>query len=434
MANIDASDHAWLDYCKEHALSPLTRSKPDRRPWLQREADHLKPAMDLTGDLQNTFRSMLRELIDYRLAQHRDRAGAPAAADSFECKLLQNSGHNPILKLPPRASRNIPDGDIEVHLPDGTIRIFGFRKEYINKASTPGKNVNELPDLLRGWFGLNAGRPGTNFRVRFSYSPDGLWIEPDQREVAALDSRRGIPFYPDLRAAAGHTATATAHLEEQRVWLPIDKPDPALFAVRVSGSSMDGRDGGTDPMRDGDWAIMRFDRAAPGSALLDRVVLVQTEDDTFGTRYQLKRLKRVDGRYELHSDNPAGPTIVPTDASTVIARLERAIAPESLGPSPGTQLDDDALAGAFGLDELLPRSGRYGGHLFVFIDAPGVVSAPDRIKYTVEQRRPSETCYVLAQVEPRTWRYLGVGRFREEDNCWVIPEMDHATWRKWGSD
>ena len=87
--------------------------------------------------------------------------------------------------------------------------------------------------------------------MRWSSSPDGLWAEPVQATLAELEPRRGVVAYPDLRAAAGHAQGASEPPDQQRVLLPVDAPDPDLFAVRVSGTSMDG---GKTPLRDRDWA------------------------------------------------------------------------------------------------------------------------------------------------------------------------------------
>src|SRR6202007_1931611 len=98
-------------------------------------------------------------------------------------------------------------------------------------------------------------------------------------------------------------------------------PAPDLFAVRVSGSSMDG---GPSPLRDGDWAVMRPARGQAPDALEGRVVLIEVQRGTVQAQYQIKRLKRQGGAWELASDNPEGPTIpVLSDDVVAIARLAR---------------------------------------------------------------------------------------------------------------
>src|SRR5690606_12037707 len=126
---------------------------------------------------------------------------------------------DPILKLPSRRAAAIPAGETDVRLPDGSVWQFRFAREFCNVARPAGAARNQLPDLLRGWFGPRAGLPGPAFPVRFRASPEGLWVEPVATEardggagagaeIIDLASRRRVVAYPDVRAAAGHLETA----------------------------------------------------------------------------------------------------------------------------------------------------------------------------------------------------------------------------------
>jgi hypothetical protein len=118
----------------------------------------------------------------------------------------------------------------------------------------------------------------------------------------------------------------------------------------------------------------------------------------------------------------------------VIAKLERAISPESLAPPTGTVIADDDLAARFGLHELHPKTGRHAGHLFLFIDTKGVLESPDRLRLTgLPTPWPGETGFALARASDSTWRYLGVARTTESANVWSISEVDFRTWRRWGT-
>lgn len=156
------------------------------------------------------------------------------------------------------------------------------------------------------------------------------------------------------------------------MWLPIEADRPDLFAVRVCGHSMDG---GRAPLRDGDWAVLRLASGAPASTAA------------------------------LTSDNPSGPTFDAGPDTMVIAKLERAISPESLAPPTGTVIADDDLATRFGLHELHPKTGRHAGHLFLFIDTKGVLESPDRLRLTgLPTPWPGETGFALARESNTTWR------------------------------
>jgi len=425
-----AREKRWLAYWRKNPVEAWTSEKRDRRTWFRIDGDRFVLDVELDPTLEPALVELIRELVDYRLAQYRARKRqGTASPEGFVCKVTWNQ-RDPILKMPGRQAIELPMGETDVRLADGHVWQFRFAKEFCNVARPAGTQQNQLPDLLRRWFGPRAGQPGTAFEVRFHASPNGLWVEPMQATVVELAPRRGIVAYPDLRAAAGHLqGMAIEPPDQHRVMLPIDAGDPALFAVRVAGTSMDG---GNAPLRDGDWAVFRPARSAPSAALKDRVVLVQVPDEAFGSQYQIKRLRQEGKRWSLTSDNPGGPTIEPREDMDVIARLERAVRPEDLGPAVGSIIQEADLPDRFGLDTLLPTSGRHGGHLFVFIAQQGLLQAPDKIRYFVSPERPGETAFALAKRTDGTWRYLGVARQTGDSGTWELPEVDPATWQAWG--
>lgn len=425
----DLATAKWVAYWKKNPIAAWTGGRREGRAWFRVEQDVFRLDLAIDEALVDPLAKLARELVDYRLTQYRDRRRqTQSTTDSFVCKLTWNQ-RDPILKLPPRASVTLPDGETDVRLPDGAIWQFRFAKEYCNVARPAGTATNRLPDLLRGWFGPRAGQPGTAFQVRFQAGPDGYWIEPVQAAVIDLASRRKIVAYPDLRAAAGHAASSVEPPDEDLVSLPLENAAPDLFAVRVSGNSMEG---GKQPLHDGDWAVMKLARSLPASAVENRVVLVEVEGDSFGAQYQIKRLKR-DGRgWRLTSDNPDGPAFTATESMVPIARLERAIRPEDLAPSIATTISEADLPARFGIEMLQPRSDRHGGHLFIFIDRKGQLVEPDRVRFTGLAPRPAETAFVLARRSDADWQYLGVARQTSERGIWSLPATDFTTWRTWG--
>lgn len=411
----------WIAYWKQNPIDAWTGGKS--RAWFRIDDGFFRLDLGVSPALAAPLHRLSRELVDYRLAQYRDRRQqAQPTSTGFVCKITWNK-RDPIVKLPSDRSM-IPEGEMDVRLPDGAVWQFKFMKQFCNVARPAGTSRNQLPDLLRRWFGPRAGQPGTAFQIRFHASPSGYWVEPVQAAVIDLASRRKIVAYPDLRAAAGHIATDVEPPNEELVSLPIDDADPELFAVRVSGTSMDG---GKQPLHDGDWAVMRLARSMPASAVEGRVVLVQVEGDAHGAGYQIKRLKR-DGRgWQLTSDNPAGPTFEATESMVPIARLERSLRPEDLAPAAGTACDETELARQFRLDELPARSDRYAGHLFIFIDHPDVLIEPDRVRFTGVTPRPAETAFVLAKRDASSWQYLGVARQTEDRGTWSLPAVAPVT-------
>lgn len=423
----DAARARWLTYWMQNPITAWTGHNP--RAWFRVDDGKFRLDLDLAPEMAAPLQRLTRELVDYRLAQYRDRRRRERPTEaSFVCKVTWNK-RDPIVKLPARDRVTVPEGETDVRLPDGAVWQFRFAREFCNVARPAGTPRNQLPDLLRGWFGPRAGQPGTAFQIRFRAAPGGLWVEPVQAEVIDLASRRKIVAYPDLRAAAGHIERDVEPPADELVSLPITDGDPDLFAVRVSGTSMDG---GKQPLHDGDWAVMRLARSLPASAVDGRVVLVQVEGDAHGAGYQIKRLVREGRGWRLVSDNPAGPAFTATDTMVPIARLERAVRPEALAPPPGTLCDEAELARPFGLDALPPRSDRHAGHMFVFVEQPDVLIEPDRLRFTGVTARPAETAFVLARRDATHWQYLGVARQTEDRGLWSLPAVDLATWRAWG--
>jgi superfamily II DNA or RNA helicase/diadenosine tetraphosphate (Ap4A) HIT family hydrolase/SOS-response transcriptional repressor LexA len=425
----ESAESRWLDYWKKNPVAAWTTKKREGRVWFRVERGRLWLDVNVDRTLEVPLRKLTRELVDYRLAQYRDRKQqAHPTHEGFVCKVLSNQ-RDPILKLPPRGAVALPEGETDIRMPDGGVWQFRFAKESCIVARPAGTPTNQLPDLLRGWFGPRAGQPGTAFQVRFHAAPDGLWIEPVQAAVIDIATRRQVVAYPDLRAAAGHVSDSVESAPEDLVSLPLAEATPDLFAVRVAGTSMDG---GKQPLHDGDWAVMRLARSMPASSLEGRVVLVQVEGGSFGAQYQIKRLKRDGNGWRLTSDNPDGPTFTATEAMTPIAKLARVVRPDDLAPTIGTTLRNEEVEARFGFEVSALRTDRHAGHLFVFIDQKGVLVAPDRLRLPSLEARPAETGFVLARREDGTWKYVGVARQTEERGVWSLPDVDFATWRMWG--
>ncbi len=387
------------------------------------------PRLPVPEGREDTFAEMTREIVDYRVAQYRRRGEAEATGDAFECKILWNQ-RDPILKLPSRRARpDVPRGEVDVRLRDGRPWRFRFMAEYCNVARPAGSDRNELPDLLRGWFGPAAGRPGTAFRVRFYRSPDGWWVEPLSR-VIELPRRGQVTSFPTLRAAAGALgAGVTDAPEAEQVRLPVNRGGPDVFAVRAAGDSMNG---GPNPIRDGDWLVFELARGAGLGAMDGRVALLQTGVGHGDLAYQVKRVVNDAGTWRLRSDNPTAESFDATTETTPIARLVAAVTPESIAPPVGEKLGVAELRKLFGI-EGEPRTSRVEGHLFLALEGAGSLSAPDRIRLRVPDRHPGETAFVLGHLGDDAWIHLGVGRWEEGESAWRIPDVSFATWRALGA-
>lgn len=420
----------WLTYWRDNPIKAWLGRGAEGGRWFRLDGDRLMPALPVEPGDEASFVKMTRELVEYRLAQYRARNRTTPSESSFECKIVWNQ-RDPILKLPSRKQHAwLPEGQVPVRLPDGTAWQFKLAKEFCNVARPPNEQRNRLPDLLRGWFGPAAGHPGTAFSARFSRSPDAWWIEPVGGRVIDLAERRKLVAYPSLRAAAGSTAGAIEDAPEaETVRLPTARAGTEVFAVRAAGDSMNG---GKNPIRDGDWLVMRLARGVGLGSLRDRVALVQMPDDRAGYVYQVKRIVKDGTSWTLHSDNPGSPSFPATEETVPIAVVEEVVHPEDLAPVVGGQLDGRQAADLFSLDGT-PRTGRYHSHLLVCIEERGHFVEPDRMRYRLEDRRPGETAFVLARPAGQaTWRYCGVARWQPEEELWALPDLDYATWRALG--
>lgn len=113
---------------------------------------------------------LVREVVDWRLAEYLQREGEDAS--DIVCK-VSHAGGRPMLFLPDRASQpGIPEGWTPVTA-DGEQYEANFVKVAVNVLRRPGTDQNDLPALLRGWFGPDAGAPGTAHRVVFQPTDDG---------------------------------------------------------------------------------------------------------------------------------------------------------------------------------------------------------------------------------------------------------------------
>ena len=132
-------------------------------------------------DCREAFQELLRELVEWRLAEYLQR-DASAAGDRFVCK-VSHANRRPILFLPDRAQHpGLPNGWTDVSI-EGEVYEANFVKVALNVVRRKGSDKNELPAILRRWFGARAGLPGTDFRVSVEPQRDGYVLLPVDRSV-----------------------------------------------------------------------------------------------------------------------------------------------------------------------------------------------------------------------------------------------------------
>jgi hypothetical protein len=118
------------------------------------------------------FSTLLREILDWRLAQYLSRG---QVADVI-CRVSRNTGGHPILFLP-STSRGLPKGPLEIEVSGRPMEAI-VAQIAINVVRGTDTAKNELPEILRAWFGEGAGLPGRSDRVRFRRADDTIVMEP----------------------------------------------------------------------------------------------------------------------------------------------------------------------------------------------------------------------------------------------------------------
>jgi len=156
-ASVDAE--TWREYWLEWPLATWTgRLRGTSNGWFRMDGRRFVPAFRVATDVGDTFDAMVEELVDYRLARYLFSQVSPLE-EAFRLKVI-HSGGRPILMLNRDHNRDLPEGEASFSA-DGVVYTGNFAKIALNVAHREGKPDNVLADLLRSWFGADAGQPGT---------------------------------------------------------------------------------------------------------------------------------------------------------------------------------------------------------------------------------------------------------------------------------
>lgn len=149
----------WREYWLNWPLAAWTgRLRGATNGWFRIEGRRFAPAFQVPADVGDTFDAMVEELVDYRLARYLFTKASPLE-EAFRLKVIQAHGR-PILMLNRDHNPELPEGET-AFLADGVVYTGNFAKIALNVAHRGGQPDNVLADLLRSWFGADAGQPGT---------------------------------------------------------------------------------------------------------------------------------------------------------------------------------------------------------------------------------------------------------------------------------
>ena len=159
-----ANADTWREYWLNWPLSAWAgRLRGASSGWFRIDGRRFVPAFQVAAEVGEAFDIMVEELIDYRLARYlftRDGSSADSPLEAaFRLKVIQASGR-PILMLDRDRNPGLPEGET-VFVANDVLYTGNFVKIALNVARRSGESGNALPDLLRSWFGADAGQPGT---------------------------------------------------------------------------------------------------------------------------------------------------------------------------------------------------------------------------------------------------------------------------------
>ncbi len=122
------------------------------------------------------LQELTRELTEWRLAEYLDRPSLQPT-DGYVVKVNQSNGNPILMPLDRDQQPGLPEG-LTPFEADGSRYIGNFVKIALNIARKEGSDRNELPSILRKWFGPDAGAPGTRHQVRLIHDHDKWRLEP----------------------------------------------------------------------------------------------------------------------------------------------------------------------------------------------------------------------------------------------------------------
>jgi superfamily II DNA or RNA helicase len=166
-------DEALRRLLERNPIEAWVGAKGTARKYFDYESDEFRTLIEIDSQVKATFADLTREVVDWRLADYLSRS-VQAGPSRVQCKVIQSNGR-PFIKLPDGDARDLlPTGPHTVAI-DGKSHVATFAKIAINKIEEAQGQGNILPQILRRWFGPDAGQPGTRFTIDIVQDEQG-WV------------------------------------------------------------------------------------------------------------------------------------------------------------------------------------------------------------------------------------------------------------------
>jgi superfamily II DNA or RNA helicase/HKD family nuclease len=115
---------------------------------------------------RDVFQELVRELVEWRLAEYLDRPSV-GSDEGIQVRVNQANGNPILMPIDREKHPELPEGWAPVRAGSQDYRA-NFVKIAINVLQKGDADRNELPGVLRGWFGPDAGAPGTRHSVQLT--------------------------------------------------------------------------------------------------------------------------------------------------------------------------------------------------------------------------------------------------------------------------
>jgi len=275
------------------------RTGSNARVFFESRDGQLTTNFEVTRERREGFQALVRELAEWRIADHLGRRESSTELKMrLVCPVIQTGGR-PILKLPDRTShRGVPEGEVDVRIDDLAHQVR-FVKQYINVIHAAGSKTNVLPEIVRAWFGEQAGQPGTKFAVAFELNADGWIATPAEPGESGARVERASELSPRLRVVGIDGAELDASYQVEAVSERLE----LIYHSR-------GGTGGTQQALNTQYAAgleVLLQRLARAGGQLDDILLESSK--TVGLPLEERRLKlRGDRHYpvELSAESDLG--------------------------------------------------------------------------------------------------------------------------------